>query len=292
MAIEDHYRYPNTPRKRLTKCIFCGYEGELTGEHIIPRRYRHLLPRTMRTHERLHSIEYGDRSIFKVDRRTHDPLDWKVRCVCESNCNNGWMRRLEDAAEPIIAPLITGCRMRLNQSQQEIAATWSIMKTIVAEFEDPDQITTHHMQRKRLFTSRRPPEEGWVVWMGHYPNPPSAPSYFHYPFQYLDEKILAKRNDPRATYFNASITTQIIGKLFIQVGHAPKKFGITRWRFPHLPDGGFLYRTWPKTSYSIAWPPIQLTRRDAGIATRAFRDNISRNVRKRNPSINTIGPDG
>jgi hypothetical protein len=88
------------------KCIFCGFEGELTGEHIISKRYhRDIIPRTMESYKTLRAVEMPGRSNFTFGKRVTDPRDWKVRCVCEQTCNNGWMRTLKDKAEPILTPL-------------------------------------------------------------------------------------------------------------------------------------------------------------------------------------------
>ena len=227
------------------KCIFCGSTDELTSEHIISRRYHKFIPRTMKSYKTLRSVEYPDRSSLRIGKRNADPRDWKVKCVCEKNCNNGWMRELDDESESVLTPLFTGKPLRLTQEQQTTVATWTVMKAIVAEYEDPSDVSTHHTQRKVLFTRKLPPAQGWSVWIGYYPRRIWTPTYAIAPFLFLPPNTLAKRSSPLATHYNGSITTQVIGELFIQVSHAPKPFGIGKWRFPPLPDGGVLRRIWP-----------------------------------------------
>ena len=122
--------------KQPSKCIFCGYGGELTKEHLISRRYHKYMPPTMNVYHMLRSKELPDRSYFNAHRRTQDPRDWQVKCVCGSICNNGWMRRLEDRAEPILLPLFFGEEIRLTPEDQTTVAAWCVMKAIVAEYEE------------------------------------------------------------------------------------------------------------------------------------------------------------
>jgi len=261
------------------KCIFCDYVGELTSEHIISKRYHRFIPPTMGSYRTLRAVEFPDRSEYRVGKRVADPRDWKVKCVCHTTCNNGWMRKLDDTAAPLLTSLITGKAARLTPGHQLIIATWAVMKAIVAEYEDPHETTTHHMQRKSLFRNKRPPE-GWAVWLGYFPRKRWTPTYALHPFQYVRPDILAKRNNPRATYYNASITTRVLGELFIQVVHAPIKFRIRDWRFPLLPNGGEPRRIWPPTTFSLKWPPPPMSPHDEEIATVALRDHIARNVRR------------
>ena len=58
------------------KCIFCGFEGELTGEHIISKRYhRDIIPRTMKSYKMLRAVEMPDRSNFTFGER------WPIRVI-------------------------------------------------------------------------------------------------------------------------------------------------------------------------------------------------------------------
>ncbi|MEX2615944.1 MAG: hypothetical protein WD767_07600 [Alphaproteobacteria bacterium] len=220
-----------------------------------------------------------DHSNFLISNRTADPLDWQVQCVCEKKCNNGWMRELDQKAAPVLELLFSGRCERLTTEEQSIVASWASMKAIVAEYENPEEISTHHMHRKRFFRRQLPPEKGWAVWIGYFPRETFEPKYFTAPFLYVRPEILAKRVSTRANYFNSAITTLVIGLLFIQVLWAPKRFGVHDIIYPVFPEGGMLQRIWPPNKYSLKWPPAHLSTLDANTATVSLRNIISGNAK-------------
>jgi hypothetical protein len=147
----------------------------------------------------------------------------------------------------------------LSAEQQATVATWAAVKAVVAEYEDPKDTSVHHMHRKRFLNRKRPREKGWTVWLGYHPRQTLTPTYAIHSFLFLRPEQLAKRFDSRATHYNGSITTQVIGELFIQVSHPPKPFRIENLRFDPLPDGGVIRRIWPPNNFSIVWPPSTMS---------------------------------
>src|SRR6476620_8475983 len=114
--------------KTQGKCIFCGGTG-LSKEHVwskwthpyiggLPKRdhYRAVIrssrgtPKTRRTQS---TKDYTD-SVSKI----------RLRVVCERRCNNGWMGKLDAAAQPLLKPLVTGHPVALGRDNQRIIATW------------------------------------------------------------------------------------------------------------------------------------------------------------------------
>lgn len=243
----------------------------------------------MKKYPTLVSTQFHDRSDFQIRKRTGDPRDWQIQCVCGKRCNNGWMRTLDEKAAPLLTPILTGQSVRISPAQQATIAAWAVMKAIVAEYDDPDYATTHHMQRRRVMNKQLPPEQGWGVWLGHFPHKLWTPTRSFFPFQlssgaHIRARIEKHGND-LATYFNGHVFTHIFGEIFIQSIHAPHPRLVRNWRFPRLPDGGQLVRIWPTTDYSINWPPHRMTRRDVDIATITFRqflvDHQQRTLAKR-----------
>ena len=259
------------PAEPLERCIFCGSKGPLTNEHIIPRWVHPYIPRTARSYRTLRAVQHQDRSTFKIGRRSGDPRDWKVRCVCGNVCNNGWMRQLEHKVRPILVPILTGKHTRISPAQQKIIAAWATMKAMVAEYDDPGFVTTHHTQRKRLRNKQLPPENGWAIWLGYFPRAIPIPTWTSHPFLALSRKQREARRHDLATYYNAQASTQVIGQLFIHVIRMPEPKFVRKWWFPRLPDGGILVRIWPVADFSIVWPTFALSERDAYLASRAFR---------------------
>jgi hypothetical protein len=254
------------------RCIFCGYSGPLTDEHIYSRGvHRFLPPGRMRKYRKLTTTVYPDFAEFRYVKRAGDMRDWQVRCVCEKHCNNGWMRRrIENPARPLLRKLIQGQDIRLHAEQQKIIAAWAVLKAMVAEYDREGYVTTHHTHRKFLMKYHRPPFDTWTVWIGHFVRDKWQPYFASIPFLFLSAKQEARRTNERATYYNSGISTQVIGQLFIQVIRSPARDFIKRWRFA-TPDKGTLIRIWPPAPFSVAWPPRTMTDRDADYAVGALK---------------------
>ena len=208
------------------------------------------------------SIEGGDAHLRKLRGNVRD---WQIACVCGGthlDCNAGWMKRLEDQARPILIPLIKGERTRLSPSDQATLAAWASLKSMVSEA-DYGQLITHHMQRKRMMRRQLPPSRNWAVWLGSYDRQRWKANWISQRFLILPLTTLNPYGRPK--YYNSAVTTQVIGKLFIQVVHSPMRFLVNGWRFA-LPHGGTLFRIWPPATFSVGWPGKVMTDLDADTA--------------------------
>jgi hypothetical protein len=231
-----------------------------------------MLPRTKGKAASLQGTEYSDRLEGKIIKMPGQLGDWQIKCVCggtNATCNNGWMRKIEDAARPILIPLILGQQTRISHDDQSIISTWAVLKSMIADYDNGSNGTVHHMQRKYIMRKSSPPTIGWGVWIGHYERKNWVPEWISRPFLLLHEKHAAKRSSRNATYFNSNVSTQIIGKLFVHVMHSPMPGLIKRWRFPP-PQKGSLFRIWPQGQFSIKWPSSALTDVDADRISDAF----------------------
>ena len=101
------------------RCIFCG-SGSLTREHVLPRWLEGVLPG---------AGPFRIRHDDAVDpHRLREWLSPRLNAVARSvcgGCNSGWMAALEDAARPILAPLIKGEPSRLPESDLGTIAFWA-----------------------------------------------------------------------------------------------------------------------------------------------------------------------
>ena len=122
----------------------------------------------MRRYEGLRATEHFDRTDFVVFKKPGDPHHWQVSAVCEKNCNNGFMRRIENATKPHLIQLLGNCPFRLAPEQQRWIATWAVLKSVVGEHDTFGKPSMHHMQRRKLRFSNLPPEAGCGVWIGRY----------------------------------------------------------------------------------------------------------------------------
>jgi hypothetical protein len=256
----------------LTNCIFCG-SPNLTWEHVFPRwTHKYMPPRQKGRVEAFNGVSYPERSDTSTFRLPGQLRDWQVRCVCggpHTSCNNGWMRQIEDAARPIMVPLILGQETRITPDQQQVIATWAVLKAIVGEYGHAQHAATHHMQRKYLMHHSIPPTHGWAVWIGSFERDKWIAEWVVRPFLLLSERVAARRNGPEATYYNAHTTTQTLGKLLIHVMHAPMPSLIEDWRFS-FPTGASFFRIWPAVDFSLKWPGSALGDRDADFVVGAL----------------------
>jgi hypothetical protein len=104
-------------------------------------------------------------------KRSGDVHDFQIRCVCgglRNTCNAGWMKDIEDAAKPIMVPMMNGNKIRLNPDAQKKLAAWSALKAMVMEYNQIGNVTTTQNERDVLRTTYLPPNSGWAIWIGHF----------------------------------------------------------------------------------------------------------------------------
>jgi len=227
---------------------------------------------------------YHDRDERRLVKLPGQVRDWQVKCVCGGThltCNGGWMRQIEEEAKPILVPLIQGKQKDLAASDQIIIATWAVLKAMVSEYHPTSKISTHWMQRRLIRNRGVPPTSGWSVWIASYERKNWRPEWLSFPFFVPSNKVLKRRGKREPTYYNATSTTQIIGKLFIQVVHLPVPFitgDVVRRRiFPST--AGTIFRIWPDQLTTLHWPDRALSDRDADKLAGAMQ-NFLRSISK------------
>jgi hypothetical protein len=100
-------------------------------------------------------------------RRTGDTASRKLKVVCGPNCNYGWMKGLEDAAKPVLTPLLLGAGSILNTESQLTVDKWVTLKAVVREFEKPDCVYTSESERE-WFARQQSPFPQSRIWIGRY----------------------------------------------------------------------------------------------------------------------------
>jgi len=229
----------------------------------------------MANYQSLRATGYIDRTDFVIVRRQGDIRDTKIRCVCEARCNNGWMRtKVDERARPFLLPLFRGDATRLTPEAQRIIATWAAMKAMVGEYDESSYVTTHHAHRRYLMDHLSPPPHGWAIWIGNYVRKDWPVRWLSTPFLLLPDKQAIKRKNRRATYYNGTSSTQVIGNLFIQIVRSPMHRFVARWRFA-LPRGETLFRIWPPTQFNIAWPGGAISDRSAEYIAGAVKELLA-----------------
>lgn len=159
-------------RTRATgNCAFCGRRDSLTYEHATPKWLGKFIHEHFPPENRWEqvAISFGtDRERAQSTKLIQSASPHKAAVVC-GECNNGWMRRLEDAVRPILRPLILGKQSELDDAAIRTVATWATKTALIYEFVQPDdaQPAASATDRKQLRDHQRPlPGSG--VWLAGY----------------------------------------------------------------------------------------------------------------------------
>jgi hypothetical protein len=187
----------------------------------------------------------------KAPATTMDHSVVEVRCVCNIQCNGGWMSALESENIPVIGRLMENTAVPLDAPQETSLALWAVMKAMVLDAVNAKKrghfFTRNECEALRLH--RRIPDKT-VVQIGAFERKGYLATgtivWFDFP------------NAPKAA--KASITTFVIGYLVIQavtVHHEPEHEnalveGVS------IRDGEWdklLIRIWPAGTRATTWPP-------------------------------------
>ena len=103
------------------RCFFCGAEGPLTQEHVLPDWLRHLGFKGTGVRE---LVQDSDVPIIQQGGAFSKTL--KIVCA---DCNNVWMSAMEDDAKPVLLAMFqaaaTGKQTMLDSSAQLALARWA-----------------------------------------------------------------------------------------------------------------------------------------------------------------------
>ena len=269
-------------RRAVTNCIFCGGQPT-TNEHIWPRWSHAYLPKGQKKTLTLVATQLRDRTDIEYAIRGGDPHDWQVKCVDE-RCNNGWMRRIENRAKPIVLRMIRDSQTRISDQDQRVLASWVAIKAVVSEFYGADQRISHRTQRRRLRKTGSPPLDTWRIWIAQYSGPRAGALWNAHRAALLPAERAHWRKAEGSTYFNTQVLTYVVGKVFIHLIRSSSKIVTDLWRFDPRASGN-LCRIWPPTGLSILWPTPSLTETEARYVANAFRDFIAdvRSPHRRTP---------
>ena len=120
----------------MRDCVFCGYQGKLHNEHAWPEWIREVLPDGhVKGYASQHEILVGTGYVKESTPMLRaEAADRKVKVVCQSECNGGWMSDLENAAKPALEPLILGEPRNLSEEDQTLIALWAAKTEMMLQF--------------------------------------------------------------------------------------------------------------------------------------------------------------
>jgi hypothetical protein len=162
------------PQKPAKACFFCGQLGDMTKEHVWAQwlgkdaEVDDSQVTTSSGFRRTGDFEMTESPNLRSLRRA-TVLAAQVREVC-GTCNNGWMSRLEQAAEPLLrrlwAPSYSLGFTAFSIDSQRTIATWATKTAWIREFITRSTTATSEM-RLDLMTQLHPPALT-TVWAARY----------------------------------------------------------------------------------------------------------------------------
>lgn len=157
------------------KCLFCGTEGNLTREDAWPEWLLDLFTlehgRTG-TEWRFSKERYYEERILVP----HRPPRLRRKIVCKP-CNEGWMSGLEQAAKPILAPMIVGETRELSMADQKIIGAWAVKTGITLNLMGRGERFVEPQEARTFLYEQGEPSPDFRV----YANSPRGPGFslFH-----------------------------------------------------------------------------------------------------------------
>lgn len=229
-------------------CAFCGSSGPLTKEHVWSNWLADVSPDTRPGPH----VMADDDEVLRIWE--DDLFKLTVRCVCR-RCNNTWMSQLEEAAKPVLTPLIREHRCTLSPEAQLVVATWAVKTVLVSQGREiGDRVPREHFEA--LYKHRRPPDDVSVIAADY--SGRRYPAFISHQVKTLTVESSDGRRQPLQTYQG----TVSVGHLVLMVfGHGLRgayDFAPADWRAPY---SALLWRC--SQPQEIRWPLQQRIGDDA-----------------------------
>lgn len=260
-------------------CIFCDKDHtdghKLSGEHLWPQWIKKILPIGPENRHSSLPISYGrvgDAVFIEPDyiQRTGNAAGRKIKVPC-TQCNNGWMSRIENEARPILTPLIVGDNATISTEDQKKIAAWAALRTIIIEFDDPSTIAVSPTMRKQIAKDGEP-DSNWDVWIGTLRKAENR-NFVHHGAA-AAPPITLLFADPKTMAKNTQTTAIILGRLYLLTFSTfmPAVRDVLK-----IPAGSAaaLRKVWPAQSEIQAPIEPQLTKNMANEASYAFIGNAA-----------------
>jgi hypothetical protein len=228
----------------MRKCAFCNREAELTREHIwsdwigrsFPKNRRYL----MSTHDAKGDVKTWEKS----------ELNEKTRIVC-SDCNNGWMSRLENSAKPLLENMILrGSPLSIFPTGSYTVACFAFKNAVITDQMSKDRALFYSESERKAFKEDLALPKDFHVWLATYPRHRGL-------FDgYYSEAPAQERDRFRLhvlTYGAGYLVLQAVGFKWISRNQRRHR------QAPNLVQGPTFQSVsaplWPSNGRSVMWPP-------------------------------------
>ncbi len=244
----------------IRTCIFCGPScGRLTKEDVWPTWLGQYIPKSGTSYSASSTVIHDDRPADVIRKTINgDSKSRRVKLVC-SNCNNGWMSRLQRRAKPVVLPLAMGQSTLIGVDAQRTLAAWCAMSVMTSDHFYPDRAAIPQQHRDALMRLDAPPADQWKIWIGHYERGDWVADWVQNALAISSDAHLARNLPDGVPIPNTQTTTLVFGNLYV---HAVSSVHPDIIEMVGSPSGK-LVRLFPLGDTAIEWPQKSLTDRDA-----------------------------
>ena len=164
------------------RCAFCDQVREEAEEDLISRWAGTVLrtlygPKLDIVHSTWQLDADGATVVQHAHKRRQTYSAVKLKGVCRT-CNNVWMSQIENAAKPIVEPMIRGRRTGIPVRDQRTLATWLTLKTLEADL-IPHNAPTSATADFHAFYSTPAPPPGFTADLGYINLQGKPDLYYH-----------------------------------------------------------------------------------------------------------------
>ena len=194
-------------------------------------------------------------------KRPGDPQSQGTTRVC-IDCNNGWMSRLQQAAKPVLLPLIQGDPTRLSRQNQRLVARWATMSVMTSDFIDPNKQAVPIEDRRQFSKTGEPPADTWKIWIGRFQRQEWRGYWVHNSIPIGDNEEELGVTEEGHPHPNTQTTTLVFGELYVHAFSCPYPEIV---RPVELSDRAtsVLTQIWPVQHENVTWPSGMMSDRDA-----------------------------
>lgn len=217
-------------------CAFCGRGGKLTDEHV----WQQWISRALR---QLAGVAESERPFVMLGQYERRVREIDVMAPICGDCNTRWLAALEQDAQRLLAPPVTGNNATLGRKEQALTATWAVKTALMLDLSRGSEAIIP-LGFYRDFAQRRTPLSGMYVWIAGYAGPSPAGGARKPLWVDID------RSEPP----NAFVITLSAGGLILQVaGHFVMSGSFYHDGWPSGPRP--IRQIWPLILDSVSWPP-------------------------------------
>jgi hypothetical protein len=154
--------------QRTGPCVFCDQVGVLSEEDLFPmwagRVLRDLANGKVDVVMSTRQLDVDGTLLRHEHQRRQTFSAIKLDGVCKT-CNSGWMSQIEEAAKPLVEPMIRNIRTGIPFRHLDIIARWLTLKTLVADLIPHGYPTATPDDYHAFYTDPNPPD-GFMAVLG------------------------------------------------------------------------------------------------------------------------------